>query len=170
LVGGGADAAVLRLPLLLPLIAVSNLQVPTNDPLDFGEAVFFLDGDRVVFERVGVFAKSVEIFGYGQMTLPGLDLDLRFTSRAVDRLPVISVLVEKFRNELITTRVRGTAKDPDVTVEQFARTKRLLAGITGRELSAEERRMLEIERLSRESERREWRVDRPGGSSSGRGR
>ncbi len=162
----GGDAPVMRLPLLLPLIEVSNLQVPGNDPLDFGEAVFFVDGDRVVFERVGVFAQSVEIFGYGQMTLPGLELDLRFSSRAAERLPIVSDLLERFRDELITTHVGGTARSPEVRVEQFARTKRLLAGVTGREPSAEERRMQEIERLSRESERREWRVPRSRGASS----
>jgi hypothetical protein len=162
----GGDAPVMRLPLLLPLIEVSNLQVPRNDPLDFGEAVFFVDGDRVVFERVGVFAQSVEIFGYGQMTLPGLELDLRFSSRAAERVPIVSDLLERFRDELITTHVGGTARSPEVRVEQFARTKRLLAGVTGREPSAEERRMQEIERLSRESERREWRVPRARGASS----
>lgn len=172
LVGGGEHTEVLRLPLLLPLIEVSNLQVPGNDPLDFGEAVFYLDGDRVVFERVGVFARSVEIFGYGQMTLPGLDLDLRFNSRAAEaeRLPMISGLVERFRDELITTRVRGTAKDPEVSAEQFTGTRRLLAGVTGREPSPEERRMQQIERLSRESAHREWRLPRRGGSSSSPGR
>jgi len=165
----GGDAPVMRLPLLLPLIEVSNLQVPRNDPLDFGEAVFYVEGDRVVFERVGVFAQSVEIFGYGQMTLPGLDLDLRFSSRAAERLPIVSDLLERFRDELITTHVGGTARAPEVRVEQFARTRRLLAGVTGREPSAEERRMQEIERMSRESARREWRVPRASGASSSPG-
>jgi hypothetical protein len=160
IVGGGDGAPVMRLPLLLPLIEVSNLQVPSNDPLDFGEAVFYLDGDRVVFERIGVFARSVEIFGYGQMTLPGMDLDLRFSSRAADRLPVISDILERFRDELITTRVRGTVSRPELSAEQFARTRRLLTGAVGGKMSEEERRMVQIERLSRESERREWRVPR----------
>ncbi|VAX36518.1 hypothetical protein MNBD_PLANCTO03-1848 [hydrothermal vent metagenome] len=170
LVGGDSRAEVLSLPLLLPLIKVSNLQVPVHDPLDFGEAVFYLDGDRVVFERVGVFARSVEIFGYGEMRLPGLDLDLRFTSRAAERLPVVSRLVEKFRDELVTTRVRGTVGNPEVSLEQFAKTRRLLARVVGQEPSEQERRMAEIERLSRESGRREWRVPRRDGSSSTRGR
>lgn len=170
IVGGGEDAPVMRLPLLLPLIEVSNLQVPGNDPLDFGEAVFYLDGDRVVFERLGVFARSVEIFGYGQMTLPDMGLDLRFSSRAAERLPVISDILERFRDELITTRVRGTAKDPEISTEQFARTRRLLTGAVGGKMSEEERRMTEIERLSRESEKREWRVPMRAGPSGARGR
>lgn len=170
LVGGGEGTRVMRLPLLLPLIEVSNLQVPRNDPLDFGEAAFILDGDRLIFERVGVFAQSVEIFGYGQMWLPDLRLDLRFSSRATARLPVVSRIVEKLRDELIMTRVRGTVREPSVSTEQFTRTRRLLAGVIGDDLSPEERRMLEIERQSRESERREWRAPRPSGTAEGWGR
>ncbi len=157
-VGGGEDTEVLRLPLLLPLIQVSNLQIPQNDRLDFGEAVFFLEGDHVVFERLGVFAESVEIFGFGQMDLPGMNLDLRFNSRATTRLPLVSRLVENFRNELITTKVEGTVAEPEISVVQFARTRQVVAAATGRRLSPEEQRMLEIERLSRESAQRERRV------------
>ena len=170
LVGGGQGARVLRLPLLLPLIEVSNLQVPRNDPLDFGEAVFILDGDRMVFERLGVFAQSVEIFGYGQMWLPDLRLDLRFSSRATARLPVVSRILERLRDELIMTRVGGTVGDPRVSTQQFTRTRRMLAGVIGDDLTDEERRMLDIERQSRESERREWRAPRPSGSDEGWGR
>lgn len=170
LVGGGQGARVLRLPLLLPLIEVSNLQVPRNDPLDFGEAVFILDGDRMVFERLGVFAQSVEIFGYGQMWLPDLRLDLRFSSRATARVPVVSRIIERLRDELIMTRVGGTVRDPQVSTQQFMRTRRMLAGVIGDDLTDEERRMLDIERQSRESERREWRAPRPSGSDESWGR
>ncbi len=170
LIGGGKEARVMRLPLLLPLIEVSNLQVPRNDPLDFGEAAFILDGDRLIFERLGVFAQSVEIFGYGQMWLPDLRLDLRFSSRATSRVPIVSRIIERLRDELIMTRVRGTVREPRVSTEQFTRTKRMLAGVMGEGLSEEERRMLEIERQSRESERREWRAPRPSGSGDGWGR
>ncbi len=170
LVGGGQGARVMRLPLLLPLIEVSNLQVPRNDPLDFGEAVFILDGDRLIFERLGVFAQSVEIFGYGQMTLPDLALDLRFSSRATSRVPIVSRIIERLRDELVMTRVRGTVREPQVTTEQFTRTRRMLAGVMGEGLTDAERRMLDIERQSRESERREWRAPRPSGSGDGWGR
>ncbi len=151
-VGGGP---VLRLPLLLPLIQVSNLQLPAGTPIDYGEAVFYLDGDRVVFERMGVFAGSVEIFGYGQMVLPSMNLDLRITSRAINRLPILNAIVEKFRNELITTKVTGTPAKPEISILQFAHTRQLLANALGQDLSDEERRMLEIERLSREAIARE---------------
>lgn len=165
-VGGGP---VLRLPLLLPLIQVSNLQIPAGAELDFAETVFFLEGDRVVFERMSVFTESVEIFGFGQMHLPDNALDLRFNSRALRRVPLVSEIVERFRDELISTRVRGTLGEPEVSVEQFARTRRLLGAAVGSEMTPDQRRMAEIERLSRESVRRERRSDRPSGASRGRG-
>lgn len=168
-IGGGENTEVLRLPLLLPLIQVSNLQIPMNDRLDFGEAVYFLEGDTVVFERIGVFAESVEIFGYGRMELPTMNLDLRFNSRAARRLPVVSEVLERFRNELITTKVEGAIADPDISLVQFAGARQLFAAASGRDLTAEERRMLEIERLSRESARRELRVGRPARAGSGEG-
>ena len=142
---------VFRLPLLLPLIQVSNLQLPATTPIDFGEAIFYLQGNRVVIERVGVFAGSVEIFGYGQMILPTMALDLRITSRAVRRLPIINSIVEKFRNELITTKITGTPTEPVVSIIQFAHTKRLLANALGQKTTPKQKRMLEIERLSREA-------------------
>lgn len=166
---GGEGTRVVRLPLLLPLIEVGNLQIPRNDPLDFGEAEFLLDGQRVVFERLGVYARSVRIFGYGQMTLPEMELDLRFSSRAISRVPVVSDIVERLRDELVLARVGGTLDDPRVSTEQFTLTRRLLAGVLGDALTEEERLMLEIERQSRETERRERRAPTRGAATDAGG-
>ena len=164
-VGGGP---VLRLPLLLPLIQISNLQVPSNALLDYAEAAFYLDDDRVVFERIGVLSESVEIFGYGQMLTPSLELDMRFNSRAVRRIPVLNTILESLRNELITTRVTGTPREPLVRAEQFARTRAMLSRAVAREPTPEERRMMEIERVAREAGRRERRIPAPVSPPGGR--
>jgi hypothetical protein len=103
---------VLSLPLLLPILQVTSLQVPTAENLDLALASFHVSQGRVVFEEMSVFSRSIELFGYGTMTWPGTELDLRVVSRAARAWPIVSSIVEVVRNELISVRVDGTLTEP----------------------------------------------------------
>src|SRR5690606_33315654 len=74
----------------------------------------------------------VNLDGDGTLRWPSLGLDLRVTSRGVRRAPILSDLVEAFRNELIVSRVTGTLADPEFTVETLPSTRRFLDSIFGR--------------------------------------
>lgn len=128
-VGGGR---ILPSSGLMQLIRVSNLQFPSDEPLDLARANWFLTGPAVSFEEISVASRSVSIVGYGTMMLPGMELDLRFDSRSARRIPLISKVVEMVRDQLITTRVRGTAQNPKFEVVAVPLAGRALNSMAGK--------------------------------------
>lgn len=134
-VGRGAvriwGGRVIRLPLAARLIELSNLQLPTGEQIDFANARFYIDGGIIRFEELGASSASVNLDAQGELRWPSLDLDLTVTSRAARRAPILSDLVEAFRNELIVSRVTGPLADPEITVETLPATRRLLDSIFG---------------------------------------
>jgi hypothetical protein len=122
---------VVLLPLLTPLIEFSNLRMPLGEELRLALASLYLDGDTVVFEDLAVISESIELLGFGEMSWPGAELDLRVRSQAVDRIPVLSTVVETVRDELLTTRIRGPLADPRITTESFTATRRVMGSLFG---------------------------------------
>ncbi len=148
---------VLALPGIMQLIEFSNLQAPVGESLNSAQASFYIEGPVLTFEQVSVFSKSVEIFGYGTMRLPGQDLEMQFNSRSVNPIPVVSRLLEGLRDELITTRVRGTPGEMELTTEQLPGAKRIIRSIFG-EPSPEEERLREVESRARQGQQRALRT------------
>ena len=140
-IGGGS---VLRLPLMLPLVQVSNLQLPTEERLNLAAGDFYVEGPNVVFEDLSVFSESVQIYGYGVVTWPGMDLNLRFNSRSLSRIPLISSLIEAVRDQIISTTITGTLKKPNVNTVPLAGAGDMLSRIFSTP-TAEERRMRTIQ-------------------------
>lgn len=128
-VGGGR---ILPSSGLMQLIRISNLQFPSDEPLDLARASWFLAGAVVNFEELSVASRSVSIVGYGTMTLPEMSLDLRFDSRSARRIPIISKVIEMVRDQLITTRVRGTADNPKFEVVPVPLAGRAIGSVSGR--------------------------------------
>ncbi|MCW5766042.1 MAG: hypothetical protein KIT68_08715, partial [Phycisphaeraceae bacterium] len=126
-----AGGVVLSIPGIVPLVELSNLQLPLGERLDFAQAVFWLRGDRVVFDELQVLSRSLAIVGDGEVRLPDFGLDLRFNSAGRARLPLLSDVYEALRNELITTVVSGTLRDPRFSVEQLSGTRRLIGRMLG---------------------------------------
>lgn len=153
--GGGT---VLELPLFIRLMKASNLQVPSDESLGLAESAFFLRGREIVFERLAVFAESIEVFGYGVIGWPERSLDLRLSSRAIRRLPVLSRVIETFRDELVTVQARGTIEQPEFSLVQFEGTRRILDRIQGTPLDEAQRRLLDAQRAALASRDRVRRV------------
>ncbi len=134
-VGQGAvrvwGGELLRLPLAGPLIELSNLQLPTSEEIDFAQAKFYIEGGVVSFEQLGVSSESVNLDGEGTLLWPSLELDLSVTSRGVRRAPILSDVIEAFRNELLVTRVTGPLAQPQFTVQTLPSTQRFLDSIFG---------------------------------------
>lgn len=143
---------VVKFPLVMQLIEVSNLAPPVNAALDFARAALVVDGSQVVFEDFSIFSSAVSILGYGTMSWPGMDLDLRFSSKAAKPIPIISQLLEGLRNELIGTRVKGTVSHPVVSLEQFPETRRLIDRAIGQSPTVQEQQMEEIQRRARRTD------------------
>jgi hypothetical protein len=137
---------VLSYPLLLPILQVANLQVPSRERMDLALSSFHISQGRLTFEELSVFSPTVELFGYGTMSWPATDLDLRVVSRGARQLPIVSSAFEAIRNEIISVSVGGTLTSPSVSLEQFASArgllKRLLEG-SATEQAREMRRIRE---------------------------
>ncbi len=144
----GDKVRVITLPGIVPLIEVSNLALPSNAALDYAEAEFYVDGGVVSFDTLSVFSRAIEITGYGTMTWPGKELDLRFTSRSARPIPILSLVVQGIRDQLVATSVRGTPKKPDVRLISMPGTRRMLGRVIGSEQTERTRRLLELERRS----------------------
>lgn len=136
---------VVNVPLVIPLVRLSNLELPISERLDFARAEFFTVGQRVKLEQITVSSASVDLYGYGTADLPNLELDLRFRARNKMRIPLVSGLVERIRNELLTAEVRGTLNAPDINLVGFSATTRFIDRAFGGEVSDRERRLDEIE-------------------------
>ncbi|MBX3358319.1 MAG: AsmA-like C-terminal domain-containing protein [Phycisphaeraceae bacterium] len=125
-----AGGDVIRLPLALPLMQLSNLQLPSADPLDYFQTAFTLSRNTLTFEQISLMSESISLIGSGTVGWPTTDLDLRFNSQSAStrRIPLVSDLLEGVRNELISTRVTGTLADPKFTTETLAGTRKMVEG------------------------------------------
>lgn len=121
-----ANGDVVRLPLILPLMQMSNLVLPLGDRLNFLTAAFYIDGSAATFDDVRVCSDSISIVGGGTITLPDLALDMRFNTRANRRVPLWSDLFEAVRNEIASTVVTGTIEDPVIRAETLSSTRRAI--------------------------------------------
>lgn len=151
LVGSGR---VLEMPLVVSLIRLSNLQLPTDENLDYGQADFFISGERIELERAWLSSPSVELYGFGTIGWPGLEADLVVRTRARGGLPLVRGVMERIRDELATASVTGTLSKPEVGVRSFGGATRLVKGMFGDTPSAEERRLDQIMALARRDPRR----------------
>ena len=144
--GSITGGRVMSLPLLVPLVRASNLELPFEERLDFARADYFIEGPLVNFEELSIFSRSVEFFGFGTVRWPDLALDLRFRPRARTRIPLITPMLEGVRNELVGAQVVGTLREPDVTFTALGGTQRFIGSMFGSSPTEQQRRLEDIER------------------------
>lgn len=140
--GGG----IVSIPLVVPLIRASNLQLPVDEKLDYARAAFYIDGPIVNFEELLIASRSVAIVGFGLARFPDATLDLRVRLRNSFRIPLLTDLVETLREQLFSFRVRGTLGEPKTEIVPFAGATRLFERAVGSPKSDQERRLDQIER------------------------
>lgn len=121
-----ANGDIIKLPMMLPLIQVSNFQIPSKDRLGYLQSDFVIKGDTAVFDHVSLLSDSVTIVGAGTLKWPDLNLDMKFNSRSNSRIPIFSGIFEALRNEIVSTRVKGTLAAPVVSEQPFTGTRELL--------------------------------------------
>jgi len=150
-----AGGRIIDVPLLVPMLRLSNLQLPAEQPLDYFQADFTLRDQTIRFQRLAALSASLAVLGEGTMKLPSFGLDLSIASRGRDvRIPLLTGLLESLRDEIITARVSGTLTDPQLSTETLSGTRQLfsalLGGGTGANSASEQLR--EVERQARRSE------------------
>ncbi|MCX5692051.1 MAG: hypothetical protein NTV94_20015 [Planctomycetota bacterium] len=141
-VGGGRVASM---PLVVPLIRISNLQLPVNERLDYAQADFFVQGNNIEFEQAWISSPGVELVGYGSMQWPEASVDVRVRGSSRTRIPIVSKVMDSIRNELFTARVTGPLWEPKIGLESFNDTGRMIGKIIGATPSEATERLRRIE-------------------------
>jgi hypothetical protein len=142
-VGGGR---IVNIPLLVPLVRITNLQLPFSEKLDYAYTDFYVDGSQVIFDEVSISSKSVAVYGFGVATLPDLGLNLRFVSKSRSRIPLVTGVFEFLRNELATVVVTGTLGEPRLGLAPLSGATRVLGRIFRGAPTDQQRVLDQIER------------------------
>ncbi|MDP1661417.1 MAG: hypothetical protein Q8L55_05835 [Phycisphaerales bacterium] len=142
--------AVLDVPGLTTILSLAALQLPVSSSFDFAHADVHIEGDTLVFDRTAVLSDSLALLGAGTMRIDTRALDLRMAARGRTRIPLLTDLLDAFRDELFTARIRGTPDAPEFTLENFAAVRSVFAG--GRNPLAEALRT-DLDRLERDRQR-----------------
>ena len=150
-VGGGRVASM---PLVVPLIRISNLQLPVNERLDYAQADFFVQGNNIEFEQAWISSPGVELVGYGSMQWPQATVDVRVRGSSRTRIPIVSKVMDSIRNELFTARVTGPVWEPKIGLESFNDTGRMIGKMIGATPSEATERLRRIEQNASSSPRR----------------
>jgi hypothetical protein len=153
-VGGGR---ILNIPLLVPLVRLTNLQIPHDEKLDYAYADFYIQGRQMIFNEVSISSRSVAVYGFGMATLPDLNLDLRFESKSRSRIPVLTGLFEFLRNELVTVVVSGTLGNPHMGVAPFSGATKALGRMFHGTPTPEQKTLDQIEQRAGQDPRRMMR-------------
>lgn len=120
---------VIALPGLTGLLRLSNLQAPIGEVLDHASALFHIQGQEVNFEKIEAASDSFAIVGSGTMQWPSTDLNLTFNTRGSEGVPILSDLFRGLRDEIVTTEMTGTLRDPQSRMVQLPATRRMLGTI-----------------------------------------
>lgn len=136
---------VINMPLVVPLIKLSNLQFPNDERMDFARADFFVTGTRASFEEIVIASKSVGFYGYGTSELNGTNLDLRFRTKTYMEIPILSSAIESIRNELVTAEVRGSLQKPEINMLTLPGTNRLISRVVGQTPNEQDVRLDQIQ-------------------------
>jgi hypothetical protein len=137
---------VLDIPVLLRLVEASNLVLPLGDSIDLVRSKFYIDANTVAFQSLDAYSSSIVLTGYGTMTLPGKELDLRFNSESARPIPVISWLVEGIRDSLVSTAVTGTPDNPKVSLVNLPGPRRAIERTIGAPASDQSVQMDDLEK------------------------
>jgi hypothetical protein len=113
---GGNLAAV---PLVLQVMNVVKLIAPLRDSFDNAQAEFYIDGERVVFERILLESTlgnltTLDLQGEGWMTLPATELHARFRSRG--GMILLRDIAGGLGDQLYAIEVYGTLGHPQARI------------------------------------------------------
>ncbi len=106
------DAELYDVPLAMWVLQLSSLALPVSTSFNFADINFYLQGDRITFDRLFLESPTLTMTGHGDLYYITRELDLRFESANRARTPVVSDLIEGFRDSLFSIHVTGNLDDP----------------------------------------------------------
>ncbi len=106
-----------RLPILWAIIQVINLNVGSDDMLAEAEVSFFVEGNRVTFDRIHLSGDSLELNGNGTLSIPDQGVNLRLINASPslwDNVPLVGAAAKGVTRELFEFQVTGPVQRPSV--------------------------------------------------------
>ncbi len=115
------DMEVGKMSPMAKLLAVLQLNEPTNYAFDQMVVDSYIKRDRLHFERIDLSGRAVAFNGSGQMNLVDQGVDLTLTARSgrlVDAEPTVwQSLTDALGGGVIRMNVKGSLYDPQITTE-----------------------------------------------------
>jgi hypothetical protein len=104
------EGRMVDMPIVLRLLQLVELMPPVSGSLDFADVDFYVNGGRLVFERLFLECPTLWVFGEGEMSFPGMDLNIRLRTRGT--VPVVGDIVGGVSDQLFLVEVTGPVSDP----------------------------------------------------------
>jgi len=98
------------MPIALRVLQLLELMPPVSGTLDFADVAFYINGDRLVFEKLFMECPTLQVLGDGEIRIPGFELDLRLRTRGT--VPVIRDIVAAVSDALFEVEVTGPITNP----------------------------------------------------------
>ncbi|MHC4217629.1 MAG: hypothetical protein ACYSU7_04150, partial [Planctomycetota bacterium] len=108
------DARMVDMPIALRVIQLMELMPPLSGSLDFADVAFYVDGSRLVFEKLFLECPTLWVFGEGEMSFPEMELDIRLRTKGT--LPLVGDIVAGVSDQLFLVEVTGPVGDPKARV------------------------------------------------------
>jgi hypothetical protein len=112
---------MMKIPLVLGLLQITNLALPITSPFTQGSATYSIEGSRVVFDQIELRSREMLMKGDGNLDFNSRQVRLNFVTDSANwiKLPFIGDLLESARHELLQIHVRGTLQEPKVTARSM---------------------------------------------------
>ena len=108
---------MMRVPLVLGLMQVTNLAVPLSGPFNEATARYSVEGQKIVFENMELRSDNMVMSGDGHLDFGTMKVKLSFVTdnpRGL-KVPFLNDLLQGARQELMKIHVNGTIQEPKVS-------------------------------------------------------
>jgi len=112
------NASFYRFPVGMAVLQMINIATP-DEAFEIADVSYVVQGETLILEKVRLDAsaerKKFELVGRGELQYASREIDLTLVSRnpEVWNLGVISEMLSKVKDELISVRITGTLDDPE---------------------------------------------------------
>jgi len=110
------DADIYELPQMVSLLKLLSIRPPDKTAFTTSDAVYKIEGDRILFERIDFNGDAISLRGTGWMSFDK-QLDLNFytlVGRNKIWVPIVSRIVAEASRNLFQIKVLGTVADPEI--------------------------------------------------------
>lgn len=110
------DGTIYDVPLAMGLMQVASLRLPVAHAFNKASMSYYLRDNKVTFERILLESPGINLAGLGTLSLKDKVLDLTLLTESPNdlKLPFITEIIQRTRNELFQLSVSGTLENPKV--------------------------------------------------------